>query len=70
MKRVLDQEYIDKILGPAGDVIMELIAASYEQLESMSNDPSYYRGKIAGLKQAYDTLRVTAKNIYTEEDEE
>lgn len=65
MKKLLNQDYIDRILGPAADRIVDELGSAYEALGSTNNDPTYFRGKIIGLQAAWDILRDVAKNLPT-----
>lgn len=68
LKRTLG-EYIDRVLDPLEDQLTTEFANAYEALGLDSNDPVYFRGKLSGLKVAFDALKQIQNNFYNEDEE-
>jgi hypothetical protein len=69
MKRVRGQEYIDNVLGPAADGLIDAIADGYERLGSCFGEYELYRaqGHLQGLQEALSLIRHIARQSRHEE---
>lgn len=64
LKRIRGQEYIDNVLGPAADGIVDAIADAYEQMGACFGEFELYKaqGRLLGLKESLTIIREIARN--------
>lgn len=70
-KRIQGQEYIDNVLGPAADGLVDAITDGYERLGACFGEYELHKaqGYLQGLQEALSIIRNTAKQSNREIEE-